>query len=357
MKRIILFTVSLLTSFCSATAGVYIVPTTTSPWDFPRVKVMVDHQGPFTVELDTGSDTFMVPGNKRICPSCKTRMGLAPSGPLGREFHSNYDGGSRLIAHQYRTTVQMVDKEHTAKTPVVMQTVGLIVSANSQGGSPIMGMAQPVHPKQGDTTTYMEALMNEHHVSSLAFMLVGCPHPHKGTRLVLGGIDPRLSHQKPKTVPILPHKPHYDITPVSIGISGSSAILGHFGLDVSVDSGTTEIGLPARLYVPVINALKKRTHLPDSFWKRKGTRLTSQQIASLPALVVHFANNITLSVPARSYVIPDPRKKSLKLLMIKNFGKRKYTVFGATFLSAFAVEFNRSQNTLSFYSNHGLCRR
>lgn len=357
MKRIILFTVSLLTSFCSATAGVYIVPTTTSPWDFPYVKAIVDHQGPLTVKLDTGSDNFMVPGSKSVCRSCRTRVGVKPSGRLGREFHVSYDGGSRLIAHRYRTTVQLVDKEHAAKTPVVMQTLGLITSANKQGGAPIMGMAQPPHPKHGGLTTYMEALMSAHHVSSLAFMLVGCPHPHKGTRLVLGGIDPRLSHQKPKTVPILPNKPHYDITPTSISIAGSHRILGHFGYDVSVDSGTTEIGLPARLYVPVINALKKRTHLPESFWKRKGTRLTSQQIASLPALVIHFANNITLSVPARSYVIPDPHKKSLKLLMIQNFGKRKYTVFGATFLSAFAVEFNRSQNTLSFYSNHGLCRR
>ena len=360
MKKTLAIILLFLVARCVA-AGVYVVPIMQSSWGFVYINMMVNQQGPFSTELDTGSVNFMVPGDSSVCPTCKAPIGIAPSGHLGKKFTVRYDGGRYLNARAYRTQVQAVDSANNPKIPAAFQTLGLITKTNGSS-LPIMGMAQPNARLPDGLTTYIQSLRNSGLISSLNFMLVGCPHSKKGTELVLGGIDPRLSRMKPLTIAIRRNENHYDVTPISLSIVGSHHAIGYFysknstqNSIVSVDSGTAEIGFPNRLYVPLIKALKARTHLPNSFWERFGTSLTQKQIASLPALEIKFPHHITLIVPSSAYVIPDPSDNAQSLLMIQNGGEKEYSVLGAAFLSAFAVEFNRSRETLSFYSNKKLC--
>ncbi len=355
-----IFLVIFTASTFANTPGVYVIPAVNNINGGFRVQVMADNQGPFLCEIDTGSTNFMVPGGPSVCPNCNAPVRLTPTQTMGHAFHVNYASGRKLIAHTYTTAVQAAGN---STLPPVKQTIGLITTAAGNGNaSPVLGMAQPPRKSKKGLTTYMQALVQAHVVRSLDFMLIGCPRSHSGTELVLGGPDPRLQNVTPQTVPLLSRQSHYDITPVTLGVAGDPNPVGYFNPanarkdpGISVDSGSNGAIIPGRLYNPLIAVLKQSVSLPEAFWHGHGAYLSAQQIAALPAITLTFNNNITLSIPSSSYVIPDPHNTRQSVLMIRDGRARPYTVFGDILLSAYAVEFNRSTESLRFYSNQGLC--
>lgn len=365
MKRVIFFICLYLftaVSFVFADS-IYVVPTFQSVWGSFYTKLSVNNEVPFLIRIDTGSRALVVPGNSLVCPSCHSKYGVTPTGKLGRPFHISYSGGRKLIARYSLATVQLTPAKNDFMgnfPPAVSQPVALIVKTNG-GSLPMLGMAQPPITSAANKTTFMTALKNANVVQSKEFMLVGCPISQKGkTELVLGGIDPRLSSVMPLTIPILHNKENFYITPVTLGVVHVRHWIGKFDLPqtqgvVSVDSGTPEIILPTRLFIPLVRALDKIVSMPKSFWMGKPGFLTQQQLMQLPALIIGFKNGIKLTIPASSYVFPDPRNRRLSLLRIKNGGAKAYTCLGTPLFTAYAIAFDRASESLRFYSNRAIC--
>jgi hypothetical protein len=163
----------------------------------------------------------------------------------------------------------------------------------------------------------MQALMQSGVTKDLGFMLVGCVPPKSGTEMVLGGPDPRLQNTAPITEPLLSNQPHYVVTPVSLGLTndkGKSVLIGRFNPPsdkkapgVVIDSGGSYLMLQKNLFLPLMAVLKRADRgIPEAFWKGKPAVLSKSQIDAL--------------------------------------------------FTAYAILFDRSTESLSFYPNDAVCR-
>lgn len=374
MKRSIIKITSIL--FCllvalpAFSAGVYVVPLQRGPSGGFGISLMVNNQGPFLCEIDTGSTNLMLPGDANTCPSCNQNPGITPTSPsaLGKKFTVRYHSGRVLIAQAYRTHVLPALPQ--TPVPAVRQTLGVIVNTGgNHNASPVLGMAQPLGPSSAGLTTYMQSLVQAGVTSDLGFMIGFCQGNRSGSEMVLGGIDPRLKNTTPISTILLPEG-YYEVIVQGIGVaSGQQNKIVHYlkssknqspapimGL---LDTGSPYIYLPANYAVSVVSAIKAAAiksglTLPAAFWAGGLVPLTAAQVAQLPTVNLMLGGGSVLPLSPQYYVVKNHNNPALRQLAIRGF-RESYAVLGIEIFSQYVVYLDSTTATASFYPHNLIC--
>ncbi|KAG1856649.1 acid protease [Suillus subalutaceus] len=207
----------------------------------------------FTVDCDTGSTDFFLPG-----PSC----GEACSGheiynpnssssaePLGKNFTVEYSDGSMATGVLYTDTVLLAGFKASAQTLGVASLYSYGFSSENFGADGLMGMAFKSVSEYGANSVF-QTLVSQEAVPEpvFAFKLAS-----SGSELYVGGVNSTLYYGPFTYLPVI-QQGYWQVTGDAIGIDGKEIVNTFSAI---VDTGTTLIlgdtSYVSQLYA-VINA-------------------------------------------------------------------------------------------------------
>ncbi|XP_071958278.1 beta-secretase 1-like isoform X2 [Antedon mediterranea] len=234
----------------------------------------------------------------------------------------------------------------------------------------ILGMAyNSIARPDSSVTPYFDSLVGGTTVSDIFSMQLCTPFSignnssiDSSGSMTIGGIDPDLYDGKMFFTRIK-RKWYYDVTVTDMGVNGHSLSLDckEYNFDKSiVDSGTTDLRLPQKVYKKLMSTLANQiedVYVPDTFWK--GTELMCWDIGTVPFnrfptvyLDLEGPEDDTsfrLTIPPEQYIRwvngNEPGKDCYKTGFASS---TTGTVIGAVVMEGYYVVFDRQNNRVGF---------
>ncbi|XP_062499743.1 beta-secretase 1-like [Corticium candelabrum] len=240
----------------------------------------------------------------------------------------------------------------------------------------ILGLAYKTLSRPGGSVTpVFDYLVNDHRVGNI-FSMQLCGTVDKGTNLdvsiggtmVFNGTDPSL-YVPPIVYTPLAKEWYYDvlITRMMVGQQEVDMPCAEFNNDKTiVDSGTTSLRLPVKVYNTVLSLIKNYTGnctagvvLDDKFWNGGNGYLCwpphSPDFSSFPTLTVFLLSDnedeeFELLVLPQMYLqaYPDPENKQRDCYKFSIMPSTSGTVLGAVVMEGYYVIFDRTNSRVGF---------
>ncbi len=300
----------------------------------------------FEVVVDTGSSNLILLGDSSLCDNCgaEARETLYnPSKSSTAElsdtaFTVQYGSGS-LKAREVR------DKVAVGSRPPIDYTFA--VMTHQAGVQNILGLAYAAvaQPENSPLTPYFDALVDQTGIANeFSIRLCG-----EGTSTItLGAADIEVSQY----VNIVEEK-WYVIPATKMKVKGGKA-LGKFSTPVVVDSGTTNLMVPARMHGKIMKALAPTAQKNGIDFSHQLIRTSADVIDQFPVLQVIAKNTagatINLDVAPGTYFRPVGTIGYTLGISIMNTGQ---ALLGEVFMENYTVVFDRANKRIGFGSNAG----
>ncbi|HLK10367.1 MAG TPA: pepsin-like aspartic protease [Candidatus Binatia bacterium] len=327
----------------------------------------------FALVIDSGSTTLAVASAQ--CAQCAGLSPLYSPGPTaadtGLTTASTYGDGSSWSGHVFddlvaastapsvRMAFAAIDAQSSFFVPA--QCTFVPVPNSSQG---ILGLGGPGLAATG-TDAYVTTLAASAVPDTFAVQLCGV-----GGRLWLGGYDPAAATAPPKYTPLVATSPYYAVTVSDLLLGGTSLGFGAatFG-DTLVDTGTTQLLVPASVYTALTTAVAGTAVFQQNFgsasWFGAGTcnkpaqHLTKAQLDQmLPALTLAFPTG----TPGTTFSVTLPATDSYLLQQDDTLGQAYYcpgigastlTILGANALHTLLTVFDPAGSRIGFAPQQG----
>lgn len=300
----------------------------------------------FEVMVDTGSANLVLLGDRSLCDNCADEIGQSLYSPsksstarLGdAELTLQYGSGS-LKARE------VTDRVQVGSLPAI--DYGFSVMTHQAGIHNILGLAYEAEaePKDKPLKPYFDALVSQTGIADV-FSMTLCPN---GTSTItLGGSDVEVS----ETID-LAAETYYVVKPKKMQVKGGKS-LGKFSLRAIVDSGTTELMVPARIHAKIMNVLTPIAEKNGVDLSHQLIRTTAEAIAQFPTLQVVIKNSagetIALDVAPETYFRKIGTVGYMLAIAVTNVD---VAILGQVFMENYAVVFDRANRRIGLGSNAG----
>ncbi|XP_033126047.1 beta-secretase 1-like isoform X2 [Anneissia japonica] len=324
-----------------------------------------------SILVDTGSSNFAV---------------AAAAHPFVTTYYepdnsSTYESSSTEVYVPYtqgewhgRLGTDMVTIPSDPNSTVRAHIVGIYSSEkffiNGSEWQGILGMAYSSIARPGSwVTTYFDSLVDGNIVNDIFSMQLCTPYSignhssiHSTGSMTFGGIDKDL-YQGEIFYTRIKRKWYFDVTVTDMGTNNTSLGLDckEYNFDKSiVDSGTTNLRLPYKVFKTLIAAISRQiidVEVPDTFWQ--GTEVMCWEIGTTP--FYHFPTvYLDLEGPEddTSFRLTIPPEQYIRWVNGNEPGKDCYktgfassttgTVIGAVVMEGYYVVFDRENNRVGF---------
>ncbi len=300
----------------------------------------------FEVVVDTGSSNLILLGDRSLCDNCGDEIGQDLYSPSksstawlsDTDFTVRYGSGS-LQAREVRDTVTV------GSLPPIDATFA--VMTHQAGIRNILGLAYEAvaQPEGKPLTPYFDQLVQRTDVANEFSMLL-CT---EGTsKITFGASDNQVSQYLD-----LVEEKWYVVALSKMQVKGGKR-LGKFGARAIVDSGTTDLLVPAKMHGKILKALAPVA-------KKNGIDLSHQLIRTSAKVIDQFpvfqlvADNaqgqtITLDVAPRTYFRAVGSVGYTLAIGVMNTGQ---VLLGKVFMENYHVVFDRANKRIGLGSNEG----
>ena len=336
--------------------GVKAIPLTSDQGFAYMALTTIGGQGPFALDLDTGSTTLGVAGAS--CTSCMVTPEYAPgAGAMDQSSTSSatYGDMTGWNAENYSDQVEISgDMPVTMRFANIESQNGFFGRITDQG---IIGFGPA-----GAALSGTDSFVAQRPTSEFALQLC----PDSGT-LWLDGYDPAHTQSAPQYTPMQTNGVYYQMTVSAASVGGTSiALTGH----AIPDSGTTAIVVGSSAGVTALeNAVTSSSGYQQIFGSQSieseldpGSNTRAQIDAALPPLEFTLpgagGGTITLSLPAsQSYLLDDGTGYQFTVeadsSLSQGTGGQVDIIFGDMFMRQFVTVFDVADGKAGFAPQTG----
>nr|XP_060626280.1 beta-secretase 2 [Anolis sagrei ordinatus] len=320
--------------------------------------------------VDTGSSNFAVAGapNADVTSYFNSEKSSTYK-PLGIDVAVKYTQGSWIgtLGTDVITMPKGINGTYTINIATIFQSENFFLQGIQWQG--ILGLAYAALSKpSGSLETFFDSLVNQAKIPNIfSLQMCGAGLPVSGTgtnggSLILGGIEPSLYKGEIWYTPIQ-REWYYQVEVLKLEVGGQNLNLDckEYNSDKAiVDSGTTLLRLPEKVFSAVVGAIIQTSLIqdfPGGFWS--GTQLacwvkTEKPWTFFPEISIYLRDE-NVSRSFRITILPQlyiqPVLEYGQNLGCYRFGissSDSALVIGATVMEGFYVIFDRAQKRVGF---------
>ncbi|MEM7352173.1 MAG: pepsin-like aspartic protease [Acidobacteriota bacterium] len=297
----------------------------------------------FDVVVDTGSANLILLGDSALCDNCADAVGQSydPSksstAQLGETTFSVHYGEGSLEAREVSDKVALgslspIDYNFAVMTHQagIHNTLGVTYKAVAQ-------------PQGKPLTPYLDELVQQTGMADEFSMLLCIEGQSK---ITFGASDVEVSNY----TDIVEEK-WYVVAPSKMQVKGGKR-LGKFSARAVVDSGTTELLVPASMNAKILRALQPVAQKNNLDLSHALFETSAEVIAQFPVLQVVIENSegqkINLDIAPQTYFGKVATVGYRLLISVMNTGQ---VILGEVFMQNYHVVFDRANKRIGFGSN------
>ncbi|KAK3106956.1 hypothetical protein FSP39_003917 [Pinctada imbricata] len=326
--------------------------------------------------IDTGSSNFAIAASPN--PDVNKYF--------ERENSTTFQGSSRTVFVPYTqgnwkgilgtdlvTLTSLPNVTVRSNIAFITEATGFFINGSMWQG--ILGMAyKEIARPDSSVVPYFTSLVENSGIDDL-FALQLCGTVYKetiqtdlemGGSMTFGGIDPSLHHGRAYYTDIIKEW-YYEIVIVDVGVGNTSLSMDckEYNFEKTiVDSGTTNMRLPIRVYNSVMEKIKQETKAkgldpPESFWKGEKNLCWAENTIpydAFPSIYISFTETessaFSLVISPQQYIRPigeendeSPDEDCFKIGIASS---TTGTVLGAVVMEGFYVVFDRAHKKIGF---------
>lgn len=259
----------------------------------------------FQVVVDTGSSNLIFLGPPSLCGNCSQQIGQHPFDPQSSSSATLEETGFSIeYASGSLQAKEVTDRVTVGDLPAIDYTFGMMTSDASIGN--ILGLAYQsvAQPRHDPPVPFFDELVRQTGIGD-QFSILLCGDGKSS--ITFGESSTEVSAYVPIT-----EERWYVISPQKVQIKGGKS-LGKISVPTVVDSGTTELMMPARLHRKFLDAL-------DRVARKRGVSLSGELLKIPDDLIDRF--------PTFQVVIDDARGRSITLDIAPNTYFEKISTVG-----------------------------